>query len=378
MGGVGRGRRDIAIYAPMAASFFGGRGPRADSPAVPRGGGAELQMTLLATGLAELGRRVALIVYPGCTKAPPSGMDLVERGFWAGYGPRGKLGETREMWRAMKEADADVYVFRGTGAHLAVAAAFCLLHRRKFVFSAALDLDFDFDRPDRGRFQRAVGKPGLRRADLVVTQRRQQEELARRAGLDPVVTIPSFAEPAEPSGREPEVFLWIGRLVPYKRPLPFVQLAEAVPEARFRMICTETIDTPPALAEEVREAGERLDNLEVPGQLPRAQVLEDMDRAVAVVSTSAAEGMPNVFLEAWARGVPVVSLEYDPDDQIQTRGLGVIADGSQERLTDAVRSLWSDGSRRAELGRAGREYVREVHSPDAVTARWDEELEKLR
>ncbi len=87
--------------------------------------------------------------------------------------------------------------------------------------------------------------------------------------------------------------------------------------------------------------------------------------------------MPNVFLEAWARGVPVISLEYDPDEQIETRGLGVVAGGSQERLTEAVRSLWRDGDRRTELGRAGREYVREVHSPEAVTARWDEELSKL-
>ena len=79
-----------------------------------------------------------------------------------------------------------------------------------------------------------------------------------------------------------------------------------------------TDETRPGLAEEVDSAVEQIENLEVLGQLPHEQLLSLIDRAVAVVSTSAAEGMPNVFLEAWARGVPVLSLDYDPDGRIES------------------------------------------------------------
>ena len=61
--------------------------------------------------------------------------------------------------------------------------------------------------------------------------------------------------------------------------------------------------------------------------MPRGRVLELIDRSRAVVLTSRHEGMPNVFLEAWARGVPVLSLHFDPDGKIAKEGLGLCAEG---------------------------------------------------
>ena len=81
--------------------------------------------------------------------------------------------------------------------------------------------------------------------------------------------------------------------------------------------------------------------------------------------------MPNTFLEAWSRGVPVVSLDYDPDDRITRLGLGVVAN-SASALRDAVALLARDCALRDELGVRAREHVRELHSPEAVARRWAE------
>ena len=50
------------------------------------------------------------------------------------------------------------------------------------------------------------------------------------------VLIRSIAEPASQRDHAPEAFLWIGRLVWYKRPPAFVELARALPEAKFWMV----------------------------------------------------------------------------------------------------------------------------------------------
>jgi glycosyltransferase involved in cell wall biosynthesis len=95
------------------------------------------------------------------------------------------------------------------------------------------------------------------------------------------------------------------------------------------------------------------------------------------VKTSEVEGMPNTFLEAWARGVPVLSLSVDPDDRIVERGAGLLAEGSMERLIAGARQLQADSELRAALGASGREFVRAHHSLDAVADRWAEILGEL-
>ena len=44
------------------------------------------------------------------------------------------------------------------------------------------------------------------------------------------------------------------------------------------------------------------------------------------------EGFPNIFIEAWACGVPVLSLHVDPGGVIKKEGLGEIADGNINTL----------------------------------------------
>jgi glycosyltransferase involved in cell wall biosynthesis len=143
------------------------------------------------------------------------------------------------------------------------------------------------------------------------------------------------------------------------------------------MVFWTTDETEPGLLERVERAGRDLDNLELSGKLPRERVTELIARAPAVVSTSEAEGMPNVFLEAWARAVPVLSLDYDPDGLIESEGLGLVAHDGQEELARAAASLWADPDLRARLGLAGREHVIAQHSPEAVGARWAEAIRGL-
>ena len=143
------------------------------------------------------------------------------------------------------------------------------------------------------------------------------------------------------------------------------------------MVEAPTDETDPELAAQVRDQAAQLPNVELLSRRPRAQLLDEITRAVAVVSTSRIEGMPNVFLEAWARSVPVLSLHVDPDAQISDKGLGIWADGSTERFIAGARALLSDRRLRDEIGERARRFVRDVHSPEVVTDRWAALLHEL-
>jgi len=378
--------RDVAIYSPEAAALYR-RKPVAS-------GGAERQTTLLATRLSAAGLRVAHIVEPVEDPAPARAESpaLIQRELvTTRRGPLARFGQAGRIWSALGEADADVYVFRTSLPAVGVAATFCRTRRRRLIFSSSNNLDFTFGFFPGRRPELEVYKFGVRHSDAVVVQSREQIDLARRAfpNLRRVVEIPSFAQPAAVWTKAPEAFLWVGRLDAYKQPLRYIELAEKLSEARFWMV-VRRLDPErvgrapaggagdPALEREVVERARQLSNLELLEPRPHSDAMKLVERSVAVVNTGVAEGMPNLFLEAWAHGVPVLSYEFDPDGRVARRGLGLAAGGSVERFHRGARDLWRQRLDRGKVSAHVREYVEATHGPDAVTGRWLALIDELR
>jgi glycosyltransferase involved in cell wall biosynthesis len=363
-------KNEIAIYttsASTAGAYDRSRG-RDD-------GGAERQMMLLGRALAERGHRVAHIVYP--PRDPIElwyPLELVPRGTYAGNRPIiGPILEILTIWGALRAADARVMIVRTASPVVGIAALYCTLGRRRLIFSSSNVSDFTLERMS-GRSGRALYRLGVRLADAVVVQSDEQAALAKRAfgSLRRVRRIPSFAEPAPPAtDNRParDAFLWFGRFVSYKQPMRYVSLARSVPEARFIMIPVVTDASPHELAE-LRTAVDDVPNLELLDPLPHADLAALIESAVAVVNTSVLEGMPNAFLEAWARGIPVLTLQFDPDGVVEREGLGISAQGSWDRFVDGAHELWEARSERGELSRRVRTYVERAHSMDAVGGQW--------
>jgi len=331
-------------------------------------GGAENQVLMLARELARRGHRVGIVAFGGGGGVPlrarVDGVDVVEL-----TPPRTRIPLVRTLafyartFRVLRANPAGVIVQRAAGIHTALVAAAARLLRTRFVFASAGLHDFDFASWESRRWIVALYERAVRSADRVVVQSAEQAALCRRRfGREPLV-IASIAEPAAPQTGTPGAFLWVGRLDEHKRPQAYLDLARALPEARFRLV---------AVAGELDAAD--IPNLELLGPRPRAELAPLFADAVAIVSTSRSEGVPNVFLEAWARGVPALALAHDPDGAIERERLGGFAGGSPERLAELARELWETRGDRAELATRCREHVTRVHDAGPVADRWSEAL----
>jgi glycosyltransferase involved in cell wall biosynthesis len=271
--------------------------------------------------------------------------------------------------RALLRTRARVVVARNASRGVAVAALAARLMRASFVYSSANVVDFDLRRLEPA-YNVRLFEWGVRAAAEVVVQTDEQASLCRARFRRGPAVIRSIAERAEPRSAAPEAFLWVGRMAPYKRLDVYLDLAAAMPDARFRVIALPGSDDQPEIAMRLARAREELPNLEVLDPRPRSELGPLIDRAVAVVNTSEYEGMPNVFLEGWARGVPALAFSHDPDGVVASHGLGSFAAGSRERLVELAQEQWATRSDQREVAARCIGYVRRHHDAGASCEAW--------
>jgi hypothetical protein len=151
-----------------------------------------------------------------------------------------------------------------------------------------------------------------------------------------------------------------------KRPELFLQLAQRLPACTASMI-GGTQPQAHDLYEQIRGRAACVGNLSFHGPLPYRGTNRLFDRARVFVNTSETEGFPNTFLQAWIRGVPVVTF-FDPDDVVRREGLGHTVTsldemvGAAQRLT-ADSQVWLETSARCRAHMARRYREDELMAP---------------
>lgn len=369
----GRGR--ICFHHPCLYPVFSGG-------AVEFAGGAELQQGLLARGLSRLGFEVTGVTadYGQPVRMEVDGVTL-HRAYPATGGipilrffhPR----LTRTV-AALIRADADVYYVRGAGLFAGVTYDVARLRGAALVLATAHDTDVLRSLPlqanprDRWWHRRA-----LRGAHTRIVQTETQRERMQREFRLASTVVPNAVELPDPpvDPRRRGAVVWLGTYKPAKRPDWFTALARALPEYRFIMsgVIPSPPDTPAAWRS-AQAAARTCSNLEVRGYLPHARLRELFGEACLFVHTSPVEGFPNTLLEAWAHGLPSVSV-VDPDGVARREGLGSVVH-DLDALIRAVRDLMEDPEARHAAGTRARHHVRSEHAPDRTLARLAEILDR--
>ena len=341
-------------------------------------GGAEMQQCILGRLLAAHGYQVSMITFDfGQPQDAVVDGITVHKTFRLDEGvPVLRFLHPRltSMWRALGRVNAEVYYQRSAAMWTAVVAEFCRRHGRASIYAGASDRDFELGNEQiRYARDRWLYRRGLQRVDRVVVQNPYQLASCRKHHGRDAILIPScYVPPAEAASRGDAVF-WVASMHPHKRPEWLLEIAARMPAQRFVMIGGPSIGgeaLQPGAFESIRSRAARLPNVEFTGFLPPAEVEKRFDEARLLVSTSLYEGMPNVFLQAWARGVPAVAT-VEVGAPVNTM-FTTVEEGAERigRLL-ADRELWGRASADS------RDYFRRNHSPEEVLARYAQLLEEL-
>lgn len=335
-------------------------------------GGEEVQHSLLAKNLARRGAHVTLVTGDfGQPQETTIEQVRVLKTFKANTGlPVMRMIHPRltKLWRALKQADADTYYVSCAGSIVGYIAAFCALHKRRFVFRVASDADCC---PDRllisNQRDRWLYEWGIRKADRILVQTRLQQSLLKtNYGLDSeiadmLVDIPE--QPASQTSRDIDV-LWLANLRSVKRPDWVIALAKRLPHVNFVM-AGGPYASQPELFEKTKNEAKKLPNFQFLGSVPHRQTADLFSRAKLFLNTSELEGFPNTYLQAWANGTPVVAT-FDPDGMIEKINLG-IRSHTIEDTASALEKLLQDRNSRVEAGLRAHNLIKERHGVPAVS-----------
>lgn len=346
-------------------------------------GGAERQLFLFGRNLAKHGWDVKFITHTPSVDLRKSKTEFpvypVHFGYMGGSNaqlPLAWLG----LLKAMRRADADYYVLKIPAHLLPVMGAFCRVFRRKLVFWAQMDNDADPNERTDNRLALFLQDFGIRMANVVIAQTQEQQlSFKRHYGLDSSL-VRSICEPlvtgAEVKNGAVVDVLWTGNSMHKKRPDVVIELARRLPEVSFAMAMNHGSN---AEFDHWRRLAGQVPNIRFLGQVSPIEMEAWFGQARLLLNTSAREGFPNSFLQAWMNAIPVVSLGIDPDDLISKYDLGRIvvtqpalaihndqADILAGHLVPLLNSLLRDEAERLRIGKRAQKYVMENHAPEFV------------
>lgn len=271
-----------------------------------------------------------------------------------------------KIWKAMKKANARIYMLETLSLGVPLAGMFCRLHKRALIYRTAST------RECNGTYLRQHPLLGrlifhfLRTSNAVIVQNASDKnELLSNAKINSKV-IPNGQRLPEHMTARKKSILWVGRSAHVKRPELFLELAKRL-DVPFTMICQKA--TGDNNYQNLVAKAKQIENLTFIEQVPFAEIDTFFRDAKVLVNTSDSEGFPNTFIQAAKHATPIVSLNVNPDNFLEKHNCGIHAKGDMNQMVESLASLL-EGGRLPELGQNARQYVRKYHDVEQIIAQY--------
>ena len=137
-----------------------------------------------------------------------------------------------------------------------------------------------------------------------------------------------------------KTILWCANFGSHKRPKLFLKIAKLLKDYDYNFIMIGSHSDKKIVNEILQNTPE---NLKITGHLNYEDNLKEFDRSSIFINTSSlkGDGFPNTFPQSWARGLPTISIGFDPDNIIKKNNLGYCCKDTFE-VSEKIVSLLSN------------------------------------
>ncbi|GGG60124.1 glycosyltransferase family 4 protein [Bizionia arctica] len=206
---------------------------------------------------------------------------------------------------------------------------------------------------------------GMKMPNYIVNQNTHQKEQTKkclnRDGL--VLNSYYYIESTEGSPIKNKVS-WLARWSKEKQPELFIEMVSKLEKQNFSFIMAGTsnnLDENNKLKEKAKQF-----NIETPGKIAYKNVNDYFAQSLIFVNTSYREGVSNTFIEAMLNGVPVLSLNSNPNNWLTDFNIGYCANGKLEDLTRTLNDLLEDREKLKKMSADSKTFAKQQFSNDSI------------
>jgi glycosyltransferase involved in cell wall biosynthesis len=316
-------------------------------------GGSELQCALLAKALTRGGHEVVVLdsqitedfitedgIKVFCIKGWNNGIRII----------RIFTHRLPGLYSSMKNQKADIYYCRMRDFINILAFWAARKNNAKFILAMASDLDAlgfrerlkYFYIPNfkglwwffSGVLIEIIHPWVLRNSDFVFVQHEGQRQILFKKHISSILfpNLIDLSKISVFSASEHKDFIYVGALDKRKGFAEFFEVVKKASLHTFKVIGAPRDKTGRLFYDQLKS----FPNVTLLGEMNHADTLYQIANSRGLISTSPMEGFPNIFIEAWACGIPVLSLFFDPGGVIQKEELGEVANGNFDLLVNLM------------------------------------------
>ncbi len=317
-------------------------------------GGSELQVALLAKSLAMAGHEVVVIdPFTNESFITKEGVKILHVPHWNKGLPGLRMLQYRipRLYKLFVQQKADYYYVRMRSYLNLISYFGAKKVKGKFLLALASDIDL-LSLRDKYKYEYKpsfklskyltywlpndiVYKYIFKRADYILRQHRGQP-VKPDMTKGKVIMFPNIIDRKnlpQADNFEKNYLIYVGSLTSVKGADKLYKIVSGIDKSKSVMIVGQPND---ASAIPIFEQLKQLENADIKGRMKHSDTVQLMANAKALINTSEYEGFPNVFLEAWSIGIPVLSLKVNPGNIFDQYELGVCFKNDLEKMKEYI------------------------------------------
>lgn len=218
----------------------------------------------------------------------------------------------------------------------------------------------------------------LNNASLILLQTEFQKHLlSENFGFNGEVLNNSHPLPFDQVSTREDAVIWVGRLHKRKFPERFLRIVKKMKSnsnIKFIMV-GRRLDA--RFDNEIHSALKENANFHYYGESKQEFILEILNKVKVLVNTSDSEGFSNTFIEAWLRGVPVITLKgVNPDDLITKNGVGFVCDDIDE-IQKRISEILNNSSLFSQMSLESKRMSKEKFDLEKYVDKFIDEVSRL-
>lgn len=341
-------------------------------------GGAEVQQVLIANELKDQGFEISFVTYGNNLSSEFNGIQIFQ------IYNRSSLeciSLFKKVWLiayCLKKVDADIFTHRSGSPGITSLLARLKFKKSIIHISSDAKIMTKFNFSNISQLLLSIGDfIDIKLADYIIVQNSfQQQKIKKLYGRNSEIVSNAIPVRHAKNNKKEEKkqFVWIGNIREIKQPIVFLQLASNFPDYKFLMIGGKGKND--EFNKRTITEIKKIPNVDYKGFVHHDKIDDYLKKSMALINTSKFEGFPNVFLEAWNQGLPVISLNVNPNNIIERYQLGFHSKSLNNMIQDLKKLIHNSELQRV-ISLNAKKYILLNHDVKKITQDYIKIIEKL-